>query len=55
MSLRRGCCLFGEEVEEGGVDHLGVGPGDVVRAAFNGDEGEVAAEFAGDVLKFLDS
>src|SRR5450631_1064282 len=36
-----GCCLFGEEVQEGGVDDLGVGPGDVVRAAFDGDECQV--------------
>src|SRR5713226_829345 len=31
----------GDEVEEGGVDHVGVGPGDVVRAAFDGDELQV--------------
>ncbi len=36
-----GRCLFGEEVEEGGVDDVGVGPGDVVRAALDGDECQV--------------
>src|SRR6185437_6018539 len=31
----------GEEVEQGRVDHVGVGPGDVVRAALDGDEREI--------------
>src|SRR5580704_2491476 len=35
------CCLFGEEVEEGGVDDVGVSPGDVVRAALDRDERQV--------------
>ena len=33
--------LFAEEVQQGGVDDVGVGPGHVVRAAFDGDEGQV--------------
>src|SRR5229473_2576893 len=36
-----GGVLSGEELEQGGVDDVGVGPGDVVRAALDGDERQV--------------
>ena len=36
--------LLLQEVEKGGIHHVGVSPGNVVRASLHGDEGEVLDE-----------
>ena len=37
-----GCALGGEELQQGRVDFVGVGPADVVRAPLDGDGKKVA-------------
>jgi hypothetical protein len=45
MGVGRGVFdLFLQEVQKGGVDHVGVSPGDVVGSAVDGDDGEVLDE-----------
>jgi hypothetical protein len=45
VGLRVGvCAIYLQEVQKGGVDHVGVGPGDVVRSTLDGEDGEVLDE-----------